>query len=533
MSPFNGKQIFNHARSKLKQYGRLKHIIKKISIKRLKRHGDDKGHPSDMAGNDDQSSIDNPACPSIAINLSSNSSDTDASEPHGKHALIPLPRRRSSQEGSPLLLLPQELFDMITSYLDHAHIALLALVNKELMARFMHSCVRLGLRAPEEPPSYKVLNTFIKNAAGPGMTKTKARGTLLSLIEYDMEDVVYCYKCKKIHSPFISFMDRAYAPRKATRCIDWTMEHHMPSRATRKMLRTITKRRIHGAEYRYLMQQVNNTATAYMKGIMAQVALRMRYRNDELCIRRQQVVSSIDKTALALWIFGQQLLDTNMLAPATMTLPKVYVMCNHCTWYSTYMPLIRQLLEPLCKAPSTDHQRHTAACFSSEQHDVSKQEGHIICERLRWLSSGAQQNPMDTPTLLGDVLGCDKCTTDYSLDVISLPEPFNWGFVLTSWLDLGSVDFSAKWDSHRDARPSREYKRLAFGDICKKFEDLESPRDFRARINELNLERMQNYGWGQKAASGRDKYIMWLQSHTCNPMTGLIEDPDPLEEADY
>ncbi|KAI4865491.1 hypothetical protein F4820DRAFT_295549 [Hypoxylon rubiginosum] len=504
-----------------------------MSIKRLKKHGSGSEEDSnDVAGNDDQSSIDNPACPSLAVNLSSSSSDTDASESEAKHALIPSPKRQSNQEGSPFLLLPQELFDMITSYLDHAHVALLALVNKELMGRFMHSCVRLSLGASGDPPPYTMLNTFIKSAASPGMTKTKARGTLLSLIEYDMEDVVYCYKCKKIHSPFVSFMDRAYAPRKATRCIDWTMEHHMPSRATRKMLRTITKRRIHGAEYRHLLQQVNNTSTVYMKGIMAQVALRVRYRNDELCIRRQQVVTSIDKTALALWIFGQQLIDANTVIPSTMTLPRVYVMCNHRTWYSTYMPLIKQLLQPLCTATHAEHQGHSAACFSSEEHDVSKQEGHIICERLKWLSSGAKQNPMDTPTLLGDVLGCDKCTTDYSLDVISLPEPFNWGFVLTSWLDLGTLDFSAKWDSHRDARPSREYKRSAHGDICTRFEDVESPRDYRAQIGELDLERMQNYGWGQRAADGKDRYIMWLQSHTCNPRTGWIEDPDPLEEAD-
>ncbi|XXH06138.1 Peptide methionine sulfoxide reductase [Hypoxylon texense] len=546
MSPFNGKEMFSHARSKLKQYGGLKRIIKKMSIRRLKKQkhdgggsgGSGEGSSNTMAVVvDDQSSIDPPCppcpSPSLGVNPSSSSSDdTDSEVSDANHALILSTGRQSAQGNSPLLLLPQELFDMITSYLDHAHVALLALVNKELMARFMRSCVKLGLGAPEDPTSYKMLNTFIKSAASPGMTKTKARGTLLSLIEYDLEDVVYCYKCKKIHSPFVSFMDRAYAPRKATRCIDWTMEHHMPSRATRKMLRTITKRRIHGSEYRYLLRQVNNTSTAYLKGIMAQITLRVRYRDDELLLRRQQVVSSIDKTALALWIFGQQLVDANTVVPSNMTVPRVYAMCNHRTWFSTYMPLIKQLLQPLCTASHPDHEGHSAACFSSEELDVSKQEGHMICERLKWLSSGAKQNPMDTPALLGDVLGCDKCTTDYSLDVISLPEPFRWGFVLTSWLDLGALDFSAKWDSHRDARPSREYKRSVYGDICKRFEDVESPRDFRPRIREIDLERMQNYGWGQRVADGKDRYIMWVQSHTCNPRTGWIEDPDPLEEAD-
>lgn len=538
----------------------MKIILKKGKIHVIDDHVDDIGSFKDTTSNNDQSSINNLTLPdqssiynltypdrtaTVKLSCSSSSSDADASGPNDKHALVTrTPEYQPSQKSLPLLRLPQELFDMITGYLDDAHIVVLALVNKELLARFMHWTTITGLRDPDDPPSYRYLDRFLKLQSSPGMSKSRARGVVLSLIDYDMDDVVYCYKCKKIHSPFVSFMDRAYAPHKATRCMDWTMDHHMPSRATRKMLRVVTKRRIHGVEYRPLMQQVNNTSTTYLKGVMAQVSLRMRYRDDELLLRRQQVVSSIDKNSLALWLFSQQLYPSTGTNSSTVpnqsltTLPQVYPMCNHRAWYSEYMSLLYQLVLPLCKSHGNHdtHTLHTAACFSNEHYDVSKQEGHFIYERLKWLSSGAKANPMDTPTLLGDVLGCSRCTTDFSLDVISLPEPFGWGFILTTWLDLGTLDFSAKWDSHRDAKPGRECKRHiseTYGDICRRFEDLESSRDYRPRISELDLERMQNYGWGQRAVQGKDKYITWTQSHSCNPMTGMIEDPDPLEEADY
>ncbi|OTB01335.1 hypothetical protein M426DRAFT_323607 [Hypoxylon sp. CI-4A] len=537
MAPFSGKWILNRARSKLGHSHRLKGIIKKLSIKRLTNHSDD-GEESNYAveidndnDNDDQSSIGNPVTPTgPAIVITKSTDDTHAID------IVSRPSSSSTEQKkvTSLLLLPQELFDHITSYLGHSHIAVLALVNKELMRRFMTSCLRLDILEPFEPPSYRILNAFIRKSDS---SRTKSRGTLLSLLDYDLQDMVYCYKCRKMHDPFVSFKDRAYAPHKALRCTDWSMDHHMPSRATRKMLRTITKRRIRGAEYRHLLQQVNNTHTTYQKGIMLQVSLRMRYRGDDMLLKRQQVITSIDKSALTTWLFGANLVEQPFsgvtVAPA---LPKTHTMCNHQFWGGVYSQMIQQWVDPLCTSDQSgeEEHHHTPACFSNEPFDISKQDGHMICERLKWLSSGAQHNPMDVPTLLGDVLGCTKCTTDFSLDVISLPEPFNWGFTMTTWLDLGKLDFCPKWDSHRDARPCREVKREnPHGDICEKFEDLPSRLDYRSHISEINLERMHNYGWSARAASGKDKYINWYSGHTCNPATGWIEDPDPLEDADY
>ncbi|KAI2469582.1 hypothetical protein F4781DRAFT_421917 [Annulohypoxylon bovei var. microspora] len=528
MSSFSGKQIFNHARSKLKKSKGLRGIIKKLSIRRITNQPGDAGDPNSLIDNDDQSSIGNPASPiDLGITLTNNSSDTNAQNVKPKNAII-----QTEQKVSGLLLLPQELFDHITSYLGHAHIVLLALINKELMYRFMTSCIRLGIVEPYEPVSYRVLNKFIQKADS---SKTKIRGTLLSLIDYDMEDVVYCYKCRRLHDPFLTFKDRAYAPWKAARCADWSMDHHMPPRATRKLLRTITKRRLHGAEYRHLLQQVNNTQTTYHKGILAQVSLRARYRNGDLLLKRQQVISPIDKSALSLWLFGQMLKDPPSISTSFLSLPKIYLMCNHQNWASVFAPLIQHLIEPLCEGDHSGQSepKHTPACFSSEPLDVSKHEGHMIYERLKRVTSSAKHNPMDVPTLLGDVLGCTKCTTDFSIDVVPLPGPFGWGFVLSTWLDLGRLDFCSKWDSHREARPCREIKRqLPHGDICEMFEDLSSRLDYRPQISEANLFRMHNYMWSARARVGKDRYMNWSSGHTCDPATGWIDDPDPLEEAD-
>ncbi|KAI8961252.1 hypothetical protein F5Y11DRAFT_231573 [Daldinia sp. FL1419] len=538
MAPFNSKQLFDNARFKLKQSHRIQEILKILSIRRRKSRIGDGGDSND-ADNEDQSSLGSPVSP-----VDSSAAMTGISDINNDTTELKTGAARSSGGSRPehkvsgLLLLPQELFDNITSYLAEANIACLALVNKELMSRFLHSCSRLGILGPDETPPYKALDAFIKEADG---SRTKIRGSLLSLLDFDLLNLVYCYKCKKLHDPFLTFKDRAFAPHKAPRCKDWSSDHHMPPRASRKLLRTITKYRAHGVEYRHLLQQVNNTRTSYQKGFLMQCSLRMRYRGDDMILRRQQVVSSIDKSALALWVIGQMLRDP---MHSSLTMPRVHPMCNHQTWNMVYGSMVKQWLNPLCMADHTSETsetevQHTSACFSNEpfdisSFDISKQDGHMVYERLKWLSSGTKWNPMDVPTLLGNILGCDKCTTDYSFDVIPLPEPFNWGLVLTSWLDVGNIDFCKKWDSHRDARPDRETKRdYISGDICERFENISSRHDYRPRISELNIERMHNYGWSGRVINGKDKYINWTSGHTCNPTTGLIEDPDPLDDADY
>ncbi|KAI1094064.1 hypothetical protein F5B19DRAFT_447045 [Rostrohypoxylon terebratum] len=528
MSSFNGKRIFSHARSKLAKPRKLRDILRKLSIK-------GHTHQSDyLIENDDQSSIDNPKTSiGLGITLTNNSSNTNAQDVVSKNAVVHSSAIQTEKKVSGLLLLPQELFDHITSYLGDANIAVLALVNKELMSRFMTSCVKAGIIEPYEPVSYRVLNKFIQKVDS---SKTKARGAMLSLIDYDLEDRVYCYKCKKLHDPFVTFRDRSYAPRKAVRCVDWSMDHHMPPRATRKMLRTITKRRLHGAPYRHLLGQVNNTQTRYHKGIIVQISLRVRYRRDDLILRRQQVVSSMDKSALSLWIFSQMLKDVSASGLPSLAFPKTYQMCKHHKWNTVYASLIQQLVDPLCQRDHTgeSNRKHNASCFSNEHLDVSKQEGHIIHERLKLLASGALRCPTDVPTLLGDILGCKKCTTDFGIDVIQLPEPFNWGFILTSWLDLGKMDFSPKWDSHRETRAGRDIKRsLPFGDICEAFEDLNSRLDHRPQLSFDDAARIQNYMWASRVKEGRDKYISWSSGHSCNPATGWYEDTDPLGPADY
>ncbi|KAI1496992.1 hypothetical protein F5X99DRAFT_44891 [Biscogniauxia marginata] len=491
-----------------------------------------------LIDNDDQSSIghaEGSASPNASNNAVSNPTTAVANlAPDAKQPAASPPAPAQERKATKLLQLPQELFDEITKYLLPANILVLALVNKELMTRFVHVAPKPAPGDDNALSPWKALSRYMRRVDS---SKTKVRGSFLSLVDYDLLDLVYCYKCKKMHDPFISFRDRAYAPNKSSRCADWPPDHHMPPRATRKLLRTITKYRAHGAEYRHLLQQVNNTVTTYQNGILSQTSLRLRFRDDSQMLRRQQVVSFIDKTAQALWLFRQQLLDPAPTGNQSITLPKVYRICNHITWDSMYGPLFERLTAPLCKHEHgvvIENPEHGPSCFSREPLDMSKQEGHTIAERLKKRSLIAKSKPTDVPTLLGDIIGCDKCTTDFNLDVIALPPPFHWGFVMTTWLDLGKIDFSNKWDSHRDLRPGREFKRKnAHGDICEKFEDLQSNRDFRPRINKLNQARMGGYGWGKRAANGKDKYMNWSSGHSCDPATGWLQDPDPLEKEDY
>lgn len=457
---------------------------------------------------------------------------------------------------SKLFALPQELFDEIVKYLGPAHIVCLALADKELFRRFLrvHGPPPLdGQEAGSETQpspelaltsaSWKILGQYVRNADALG-NKAKVRNTLLSLIDSDILNLVYCYKCKKLHDPFITFIDRAYVPKKAAKCVDYAFDHHMPPRATRKLLRTITKTRKQGVPYQHLMQQVNNTSTVYKNGIVVQLSLRMRYRGDSLLLRRQQVVSSMDKTALALYLFTQQLKFPAPGGLATTTSPIVHKICNHFTWNTQYATTLNELIDGHCQAdksssqPQPDEHRHSPNCFTKELYDAAKDEGSRVFRRFEQVKNGTrpETKPNSSDYFLGEIHGCDRCTTDFSMDVISLPEPFHWGFILTTWLDLGTVDFCPKWDSHREVRPGRVFARQPseFGDICRSFESIDSiaQTHYTATIRDLDLERMDNYGWGRQAAQGKNKYISWSTGHCPDPSTGMIADPDPLEPDD-
>ncbi|KAK8065423.1 hypothetical protein PG997_012170 [Apiospora hydei] len=473
-------------------------------------------------------------------------------------------RSKPQPTRSKLLDLPQELLDSITNYLSPANIVVLALVNKELLGRFIQSAAApppgespqtsdpdasssSGLSGQPTnvltPLASKALGDYVKKVDTP---KHRVRSALLSLLDNDLLDLVYCYKCKRLHGPFIPFKDRVFAPKKAVRCVDHPPDHHIPSRANRKLLRIITKRRKQGVEYSHLMAQVNNTATVYKNGILVQTSLRMRYRGDNLLLRRQRVVSSVDKTPLSLWRFFQQLSDLP-ISSATSD-PKVLTICPHQTWRSRYGKLFGQLLTHVCKkAHRGDVSGVPAAgacsadCFSHEPYDVSTNTGNAVFDRLSQLDDTGRPRPdllTSAPNTSLDTFGtgggCAACTTDFHLDVVKLPEPFKWGFVLTTWLDLGPVDFCPKWDSHRDLRPPRPYVRVndELGAACRQFENVAGLDDYVPVINELNLDRMKNYGWAERAAQGRDRYIAWNSGHCANPITGWFADPDPLDEDD-
>ncbi|KAK8003554.1 hypothetical protein PG989_003273 [Apiospora arundinis] len=451
-------------------------------------------------------------------------------------------RSRPQPTRSKLLDLPQELLDSITSYLSPANIVRRAPQTSDPEASSSSGSSGQPTNVLT-PLASKVLGDYVKRVDSP---KHRVRSALLSLLDNDLLDLVYCYKCKRLHGPFVPFKDRVFAPKKAVRCVDHPPDHHIPSRANRKLLRIITKRRKQGAEYSPLMAQVNNTATVYKNGIMVQTSLRMRYRGDNLLLRRQRIVSSIDKTPLSLWSFVQQLSDPS-ISTATSD-PKVLTICPHQTWRSRYGKLLGQLLSHVCKKSHTGDlnalppsaAKCSAECFSHDPYDVALNPGNTIFDRLSQLDAGHAASQLSTgvPNTALDTFGsgggCAACTTDFHLDVVKLPEPFKWGFALTTWLDLGHVDFCPKWDSHRDLRPPRPYVRVSdkLGGACRQFESVAEPDHYVPIINELNLERMKNYGWAERAAQGRDRYIAWNSGHCANPVTGWLSDPDPLDKDD-
>ncbi|KAI0169975.1 hypothetical protein GGR52DRAFT_489954 [Hypoxylon sp. FL1284] len=347
--------------------------------------------------------------------------NASAPEATGSNALV----STTGQREPALLQLPQEVFDMITDHLEQPYIVLLALLNKELRSRFLFVYERRF--APTLRYRISTMSAFMRFTSSPVMDRLRARGTLLSLVEYDMDDGIYCHACRKIHSAFKQFME-------SCELLPCNSGYAHVSRLTRGTLRLVTKRRMRGGDYRGILQQINVGFTRSIRGIVCQSSQRVRFRNDRLWVRQQHVVSSMDKSESTLYRLGTTLVDlsTVTLQGGVEAKPRAYMACCHAIWQEIYVSLMMQFLGCFPGVSGTIHNVHAPTCFSSAHRDLSQEEGHMICERLRWLSSGAKAKPMDTPAPLGDVIGCDQCMTDYSLDIVSLPEPYGWGFVLTS-----------------------------------------------------------------------------------------------------
>ncbi|KXJ96265.1 hypothetical protein Micbo1qcDRAFT_158483 [Microdochium bolleyi] len=269
----------------------------------------------------------------------------------------------------------------------------------------------------------------------------------------------------------------------------------------------------------------------------------MRYRDDNMLLRRQQTVASVDKSAHALFLFRTQLLHASRPENSVLLkgIPRLRRPCNHMSWLQvdTWREAVDGLLESLCpNNHDTEHKEHSPSCFSHDRRDLALEPGNMIFGGGIAAAAAAAGRP-STRVLGGgddDVRGCDRCTTDAHLAVIPLPEPYRWGFALTTWLDVGKIDLSKKWDSHRpDTGQNRDYPRHAEpkGSIARAFECLGPGERFEPKLSELNQARLTNFG-SVSAAPGRgSRSGSWTVEHGVDPATGRLLDPDPLTELDY
>ena len=546
-------------------------------------------------------------------------------------SLPPLPVGGKDQAG--LLLLPPELFDEIVGYLDPAGTVLLALASKELAWRFLVApppappplpCL-LSTARPSGPPSphplewtpWRALDDYIRAADDPslwcsgssssGRSDRGHRARMLTTLDRDLPDVAYCHRCRRLHSPLLSFADPVLSSptsgaRSRPRPCARDREDPPWSRATRGILRCVAKRGRRGdSSLAPLLRQLGGTRTVCRAGVLTQVAERARWRaaaggsGGGLLLRRRQTVASVDKTPLMLWLFGARLeaappggdgggdrnwggsrsggssrnKDSSSIRSSDggggggdTGLPPIHWICAHLTWMDRYAVFLDRLLRPLCARVrrGEDHPVHTHACFGREPFDPAVLPGHAVAERLRLLAAGAGAGAeateapgimADGSPSLGAVRSCDRCRTDFSLDVAPLPAPFGWGFVLTTWTDPGSTlgsdgvcgkgDTSAPRTTHAGGQ-SRPRRSSDGGGGCRPgvYERFEGGRTSTnpAMIEPLDLERMRNYGWAERVAAagnggGSEKYVSWESAPAVDPLTGEILDPDPLEDEDY
>ena len=453
------------------------------------------------------------------------------------------------------------------------------------------------------------------------------RAGLLRTLDRDLPDLAYCHRCRRLHDPLLSFADPLYAsPHKPRACCVYSAtdddsaylssstfssssaprsaspgkraaqhsnrhsrrrhrrkpnSHDLPWRASRRALRCVAKCAALGdGSHVPLLRQVNGTRTSCRGGALAQVSVRARCRAGDggtrVLLRRRQVIASVDKTPLALWLFGARLegaptpgADGHLggggaggggggrsyhhiggSSNGGAGLPRIHWICAHLAWMDRYAVFVDRLLRPLCARvrAGLDHPVHGRACFDGRKpFDPAAQEGHAVAERLRQL-----RNPTPTPTPalslamavsadgsapLGAVRSCDRCATDFCLDVAPLPAPFGWGFVLTTWMDPGvTVGGPARsWKDHDESRPDAEARPDDDHrpDVYERFEGVRGPGAATSTIAPRDLDRIRNYGWAERAAAGGpERYVAWESAQAVDPLTGRVLDPDPLDDGD-
>ena len=462
---------------------------------------------------------------------------------------------------------------------------------------------------------------------GEGSPHRGHRARLLRTLDRDLPDLAYCHRCRRLHDPLLSFADPLYAsPHKPRACCVYSTvdedsaylssstfssssasrsstpdkrattqhtyqhrrrrrrrepnRHDLPWRASRRALRCVAKRAVRGdGSHAPLLRQVNGTRTSCRGGALAQVSVRARCHRDgegsgtRVLLRRRQVVASVDKTPLALWLFGARLEgaadgraggggsggggsyhhtsggSSSSSGSAGAGLPRIHWICAHLAWIDRYAVFVDRLLRPLCARvrAGLDHPVHGRACFDGRKpFDPAAQEGHAVAERLRQLRNATPAKAVladGSAAPLGAVRSCDRCATDFCLDVAPLPAPFGWGFVLTTWMDPGvamagpappSSDASCRINDDDEPRPDDD--RPDDGcrpDVYERFEGLRGPGPATSDIPPRDLERIRNYGWAERAAAGGpERYVAWESAQAVDPLTGRILDPDPLDGGD-
>lgn len=290
------------------------------------------------------------------------------------------------QSGSKTLNnLPIEIIQYITSFLPTSSAAALALCSKAILKK-------LGSAYFEELDKGK-WQIERWNYEVPSLTDQQAeRQTFLLLLDKDVNRIIFCYFCQKLHDPDKTIPDNWIRGERPCSAADRTTLIYGYYGFNYSRIYMAMKYHRLGLDNKVILSQLSRTVTKYYDGTSHQQSLSSRIISNTFYLRTQH------------WL----LLPPN-LPPE---LPKSYYFWNLC-WHMRTFHNSRSYLEEFLQ------------CRLSHYEDG----------RLCPTCSGLKQ--------------CKECLTEFQIDVKDLQNRGS-AIVITEWQDFGEVltPFDPKWRCH-------------------------------------------------------------------------------------
>ncbi|KAG8157164.1 hypothetical protein KVR01_012872 [Diaporthe batatas] len=287
----------------------------------------------------------------------------------------------------------------------------------------------------------------------------------LLLIEHERQNSYACSRCLTLHRPPDSQLHGRY---RCCRGWSWLSPGVLPDTITPGLVKMIGRKWLEDPrscqEYLSWGIMSEKKTTRYIK-LATHVIPRML--GGSLVLRTETYIHPFFDGHLT----QRTLMELVEQVNSNTQLPDV---CSHQKWAShlTNLPRLKKDVKPTKCVEAEDDHDHWTPCYSNERimrvshgHEYPIEMCDLIHQQpcrtwkiqtpkstagtLELREAREDTRPKLEETYSGEIMGCRKCITDYSVSAREVPG-LGYCMVLTTWKDLGGVGvgFSDKWNHH-------------------------------------------------------------------------------------